>query len=496
MPASREFDWWRRAVFYQVYPRSFADSNGDGVGDLRGIISRLDYLNDDHGGGLGVDAVWLSPTFPSPMADFGYDVADYCDVDPIFGTLDDMDELIAACHERGVALLLDYVPNHSSDQHPWFQESRARRDSAKRDWYVWRDPAPGGGPPNNWQSVFGGPAWTFDASTGQYYLHSFLPEQPDLNWRNLELVQAMHDVLRFWFRRGIDGFRIDVLGRLMKHPDLPDNPPPPDADPPGLRSYNHNFPDVFEAVRGMRAVADEFPGRVLVGEVFGSLMSWPGIYGGDALDGLHLAFNFSYIQERAPDYTPWEAPALRRIAVSADAAMPGDALPCWAFNNHDRDRFLSRQPDDEYAGARARGAALLLLGLRGVPVLYQGEEIGMTNGDVPEEYLQDPARFHDYSRDPVRTPMPWNNSPGRGFTTGEPWLPIGDQPTVAGQEGGPGSLLELLPRCDPAPAPADRRCIRPLPRPLDAGRCLRLPPRCRRLAAGCRCHQHRGIPAR
>ncbi len=443
-------DWWRRAVIYQVYPRSFQDSNGDGVGDLQGLIDRLDYLNDGTPASLGVDAIWLSPTFPSPMKDFGYDVSDYCDVHPDFGTMATMDRLVEECHRRDIRVLLDYVPNHSSDQHPWFQESRSSRQSPKRDWYVWRDPRPDGSPPNNWRGVFGGSAWEFDAASGQYYLHSFLVEQPDLNWRNPEVVEAMHNVLRFWMDRGVDGFRIDVMHMLLKHPDLLDNPENPDWKPgdPELWRYrwvnNVNYPDVYEAVRGIRRVVDEYPGRMVVGEVFGSSAHIAAYYGNEKLDGLHLAFNFHYINQREPVITPWEAPLLAFIARRAEEAMPPGGQPCYAFNNHDRPRFASRHNGDGHGPDRARAAALLLLGLRGTPFVYYGEEVGMLDVDIPEDRLQDPARFHSIGRDPARTPMQWDASPGRGFSSAEPWLPLGPaEINVAAQAADKGSLLSL-----------------------------------------------------
>ncbi|GIW12713.1 MAG: oligo-1,6-glucosidase [Tepidiforma sp.] len=443
-------EWWREAVAYQIYPRSFQDSNGDGIGDLEGIIQRLDYLNDGTRRSLGVDAVWLSPTFPSPMADFGYDVADYCDVHPDFGTLETMDRLIAECHRRGIRVLLDWVPNHTSDRHPWFIESRSSRSNPKRDWYIWRDPKPDGSPPNNWRSVFGGPAWTFDETTGQYYLHSFLKEQPDLNWRNPEVEQAMFDTLRFWFKRGVDGFRIDVIGRILKHPDLPDNPPNPEWQP-GERErfsqiwvYNHNFPDVFEAVKRIRRVFDEYPGTVSVGEVFGTPEEIARFYGDDDERGLHLAFNFHFIHEHGHVITPWEAPVLRRIIGNAEASVPSFSQPCFALNNHDRSRFITRHDADGRGRERARAAPLLLLGLRNTPFLYYGEEIGMADVDIPPERQQDPARFRSVGRDPERTPMQWDTSPGRGFTSGEPWLPFGPlSPNVAEQDSDPDSLLNL-----------------------------------------------------
>lgn len=423
-------EWWKRAVFYQIYPRSYHDSDGDGIGDLQGIIDRLDYLNDGTERSLGINAIWLSPTFPSPMKDFGYDVADYRDVHPDFGDLETMDRLIGECHSRDIRLLLDFVPNHSSDQHAWFQESRSSRVNPKRDWYIWRDAKADGSLPNNWISVFGGPAWTFDDLSGQYYLHSFLKEQPDLNWRNPEVVRAMHDVLRFWLGRGIDGFRIDVMGMVIKHPNLEDNPVNPDyilGDPQerALMNVNNvNYPDVFEAVVGIRDAMDEFPGSVAVGEVFGGADIIARYHGGDDLNGLQLAFNFQLIMRNGIK-TPWDAGLIRGIVTTLETTLPSGAQPCYAFNNHDQPRLLSRQDDDGRGAERARAAALVLLGMRATPFLYYGEEIGMVDGDIPEDKLQDPARFLHIGRDPERTPMQWDGTEGRGFTTGEPWLPFG-----------------------------------------------------------------------
>ena len=442
-------EWWREAVVYQIYPRSFQDSNGDGIGDLQGIIQRLDYLNDGTERSLGVDAIWLSPTYPSPLKDFGYDVADYEDVHPDFGRLSDMDELIAACHARGIRLLLDYVPNHSSDLHRWFVESRASRDNPKRDWYYWRDAQSNGYLPNNWLAVFGGPAWEWDETTGQYYLHSFLKEQPDLNWRNPNVVQAMHDVLRFWMARGIDGFRIDVMGMVLKHPELADNPPNTGFRP-GMHEYDRllhvnmtNYPDVYDAVKGIRRVLDEFPDTVTVGEVFGSAEEIAGYYGDPDAAGLHLAFNFNLLFSDGV-FTRWNAAELRAIVRDAEANLPGHAWPCYALANHDRSRFISRHNHDGRGAERARAAALLLLGLRSTPFLYYGEEIGMADVAVPEDMLQDPARFKSTGRDPERTPMQWNDSPGRGFTTGTPWLPFGPEDiSVAAQIDDPRSLLAV-----------------------------------------------------
>ena len=449
-------DWWRDAVVYQIYPRSYQDSDSDGIGDLEGIIRRLDYLNDGTERSLGVDAIWLSPTFPSPMKDFGYDVSDYRGVHPDFGTQETMDRLIAECHRRGMRLLLDWVPNHTSDEHPWFQESRSSRSNPKREWYYWRDARPDGSLPNNWRSVFGGPAWTLDERTGQYYLHSFLKEQPDLNWRNPEVEAAMHDVLRYWFERGVDGFRIDVMGMIVKHPALADNPPDPawltsESDQPRqLWTNNLNYPDVYAAAQRIRGVFDEYEGRMAVGEVFGSAGDIARFYGdghmgGDA--GLHLAFNFQFIQEHEPAFTAWEAPVLARIVRNAERAIPRESQPCYALGNHDRSRFVSRHDGDGHGQTRGRAAALMLLGLRSTPFVYYGEEIGMEDVDIPEERLRDPARIRTVGRDPERTPMQWHASAGLGFSEAEPWLPCGDGAVnVAAQSSDEDSLLSLYRR--------------------------------------------------
>ena len=446
-------DWWRHAVVYQIYPRSFQDSNGDGIGDLPGVIQRLDYLNDGTENSLGVDAIWFSPTFPSPMKDFGYDVSDYTSVHPDFGTLADMDRLIAECHTRGIRVLLDYVPNHTSDQHLWFVESASSRDNPKRDWYFWRDPRPDGGLPNNWVSQFGGPGWTLDERTGQYYLHSFLPQQPDLNWRNPEVVEAMHDVLRFWFDRGIDGFRIDVINMVMKHPDLADNPPNPrwhegmTDRARFLQVNNRNYPDVFDAVRGLRRVTDEYEGRMLVGEVYGRAEEVAGYYGGVGLDGLHLAFNFNLIVTESWRPAPWAADYIAGVIGHAEATLAEGAQPCYALGNHDQSRFISRHNSDGQGDRRARMAALFLLALRATPFLYYGDEIGMIDAVIPEAQLKDPARFASgRSRDPERTPMQWDDSAGRGFTSGEPWLPFGPDEISVANQGSATSLLTLYRR--------------------------------------------------
>ncbi|CAN5257492.1 alpha-amylase family glycosyl hydrolase [soil metagenome] len=410
--------WWKWGVIYQVYPRSFQDTNGDGIGDLAGVLRRLDHLV-----ALGVDAMWLSPIFPSPMADFGYDVADYCGVDPQFGSLSDADAVIAAAHERGIKLILDFVPNHSSDQHPWFKASRSSRTNPKRDWYIWKDAKPDGSPPNNWQSDFGGSSWEWDEPTGQYYLHAFLKEQPDLNWRNPDVVAAMLDVLRFWFDRGVDGFRIDVLWHIVKSADFADNPPKPGHVRrmgemfDQLQVNNTSQPKAHELAARMRAVADGYPGdRVLIGEIYlpvAELVAW---YGSPDRPQVQ-PFNFQLIN------APWKADAIRTLIADYEAALPPGAWPNWVLGNHDRPRIASRVGE-----AQARVAAMLLLTLRGTPTIYYGDEIGLPDTPIPSELTKDPAELRQpgegVGRDPVRTPMPWSDAPTAGFTTGEPWLPL------------------------------------------------------------------------
>jgi glycosidase len=379
------------------------------------------------------------------MADFGYDVSDYCDIDPRFGTLADFDALLASAHARGIRVVLDWVPNHTSDRHAWFQESRASRDSAKRGWYVWRDPRPDGSPPNNWRSVFGGPAWTLDPESGQYYLHSFLPEQPELDWRNPELVKAMHGTLRFWLDRGVDGFRIDVVHRLAKHPDLPDNPPREGA-PGGFGAqwhcYEENHPDVHRLLRGIRSVLDEYDERMAVGEVYILDPYVVADYYGNG-DELHLAFNFAFL------HAPWSAERFAEETERIESALAERGWPTLVLSNHDVPRHATRYDDPELGERRARLAATMLLTLRGTPFLYQGEEIAMRNVAVPVERMQDPlarSLHPNLSRDGERTPMPWEPGAGAGFTTGEPWLPLGEDAgarNVARQRGDPGSILHL-----------------------------------------------------
>lgn len=444
--------WWQRGVIYQIYPRSFKDSGDDGVGDLQGILEKIDYLNGgapNSGCALGVDALWISPFYPSPMADFGYDVSDYCDVHPLFGDLATFDRLLAAAHRRGIKLIVDYVPNHTSDQHPWFVEARSSRNNPKRDWYLWRDPQPGGGLPNNWGSAFGGPAWSLDAASGQYYFHQFLKEQPELNWRNPALREAMLEVLRFWLDRGVDGFRMDVVGMIVKEAQLRDNPPHPNA-PQGLPDndifgrqlhlYNEDQDDVHPILRDMRRLLDQYEQRCAIGELGYSLPRWVRYYGQNG-DELHLPFNFRLMEQ------PWQARAIRQSVERLEAVLPPFAWPTYVLGNHDNARLASR-----IGQAQARVAALLLLTLRGTPTLYYGDELGLEDGVIPPEKLQDPQGLRlgqARSRDKARTPMPWDASSGAGFSGAEPWLPVSADATtrnVAVQSADPHSLLNLYRR--------------------------------------------------
>ncbi len=433
--------WWDGAAIYQIYPRSFSDADGDGIGDLAGIASRLDHLAGADGA-LGVDAIWLSPIYPSPLHDFGYDISDYTDVAAEYGTLADLNELIAACHARGLRFLMDLVPCHTSIEHPWFMEARAGRDSPKRDWFIWADAGPGGGPPSNWEAAFGGSSWEWDEASGQYYLHSFYPEQPDLNWRNPAVAAAIGDVMRFWFARGVDGFRVDAIFAAIKDDRFRDNPP--DRRPhaiPGLGGdagqdplWSLNRPEVHDVIRHLREVAEEFPGRVLVGEAYLPVEELAGYLGHGADDEFHLAFNFELL------LTPWEHQHLTLAIERSEALHPPDTIPTYALSNHDQSRHATR-----WGSERARAAAFLLITLRGVAVLYAGEEIGMVDADPA--ILPDPP-FDRAGRDGYRTPMQWDATPSGGFTTGTAWLPLVDPASrnVAGQASDPASLLSLYRR--------------------------------------------------
>lgn len=444
----RPHPWWESGTIYQIYPRSFRDTTGTGVGDLAGIIDRLDHVVD-----LGVDAIWLSPIFPSPMADFGYDVADYCGVDPLFGDLATFDRLLKQVHGRGLKLILDFVPNHSSDQHPWFVESRSSRHNPKRDWYIWRDPAPDGGPPNNWISDFGGSAWQFDDATGQYYLHAFLTSQPDLNWRNPDLRAAMFDAMRFWFDRGVDGFRIDVLWHIVKDPGFPDNPPNPDWTPDRterdrlIQRYSTDQPEAHAIAADMRALAEDYGERtgrprVLIGEIFLPNAAHARWFGTPDRPEVHLPFNFQLIENA------WDADVLRRVIADYLASLPEWGWPNWVFGSHDAPRIAARIGEPQ-----ARVAAMLLLTLRGTPTLYQGDELAIGDVPIPADRIRDPQHFRqptlNIGRDRSRTPMPWDARAFAGFSTVEPWLPLNpDWPTrnVAAQDNDRSSMLWLYRR--------------------------------------------------
>lgn len=445
--AAETAEWWRGAAIYQIYPRSFMDSNGDGIGDLPGITAKLDHVAS-----LGVDAIWLSPFFTSPMRDFGYDVADYCDVDPIFGTLADFDALIERTHELGLKVIIDQVYSHTSDQHPWFSESRQSRDNPRADWYVWADAKPDGSPPNNWQSVFGGPAWTWDARRGQYYMHNFLSEQPQLHLHHPQVQQAILDTARFWLERGVDGFRIDAINFSMHDVALTDNPPAPDNGKPRTRLFdfqlhihNQSQPEIPAFLERLRAVLDEYGATFTVAEVGGEdpdpeMKAFTA--GGNRLNSAY-GFDFLYADRLTPQRV---AGALARWPDE-----PGIGWPSWAFENHDAPRAISRWAAPEQAHAYGAMKMLLLTCLRGNIFLYYGEELGLTQVDVPYEALQDPEAIANWpltlSRDGARTPMPWRaDAPQHGFSTGKPWLPFGaDHAALAvdREEADPASLLHL-----------------------------------------------------
>jgi alpha-glucosidase len=428
-----DVSWWRRGAIYQVYPRSFNDADGDGIGDLEGLRRRLPYIAS-----LGAEAIWLSPVFPSPMADFGYDVSDYCDIDPVFGSLADFDRLVAEAHGEGLKVVLDWVANHTSVEHPWFVESRASRDSAKRDWYVWADPADDGGPPNDWVSAFSavGSAWTLDQETGQFYLHSFAPEQPDLNWDNPEVEEAMHDTARFWLDRGVDGLRLDAIIKVAKDPLLRDSR---EADRPRHEDWEDT---IGPRLARLRQVLEGYPDRMMVGELWAhDLPRFLTFLRGD---GMHLAHNFEFVE------LPWDADRYRAFVGDFARLSTGieQAWPCWFLENHDLPRVASRFDDTRQGAARARAVVLMLYALRGTPFLYQGQELGLPDAEVPPDRVVDVD-----GRDPQRSPMPWlrpsRAGAGAGFTTGTPWLPMvadAERLCVEAQEEDPGSTLQLTRR--------------------------------------------------
>ncbi len=409
--------WWQEGIIYQVYPRSFQDSNSDGVGDLQGIINRLSYLQ-----WLGVTILWLSPVYPSPMKDFGYDISDYEAIHPVFGTMADFQQLLDEVHKRGMKLIIDLVPNHTSDMHRWFLESRSSVDNPKRDWYIWADPDVDGNPPNNWLSVFGGPAWEWDEQTGQYYYHAFLKEQPDLNYRNPEVVEAMNNVMRFWLKKGVDGFRVDVMWHMIKDEHLRDNPENPAYQDHMatyeklLPVYSTDQPEVHNIVLGMRKVLDEYDDRMMIGEVYLPVDKLVTYYGIDN-KGAQLPFNFLLLS------TPWDALQISLMVKQYLAALPAGAWPNWVLGNHDQVRIRGRVGNDQL-----RVAAMLLLTLPGTPTMYYGDELGMRDVPIPEDEIHDPQGLNmpgkNLSRDPCRTPMQWDNTAYAGFSDAKPWLRI------------------------------------------------------------------------
>ncbi|PMR68973.1 alpha-glucosidase family protein [Halomonas heilongjiangensis] len=447
--------WWRGGVIYQIYPRSFMDTNHDGIGDLAGITEKLDYVAS-----LGVDAIWLSPFFTSPMLDFGYDVSDYRDVDPMFGTLDDFKALLAKAHGLGLKVMIDQVISHTSEAHPWFQESRADRTNPKADWYVWADPKPDGTPPNNWLSIFGGSAWTFDSRRRQYYLHNFLTSQPDLNFHHPEVRAAQLDNMRFWLELGVDGFRLDTVNFYFHDQKLRDNPPvpagetktlgAPDANPYTWQRhvYDLSRPENLDFLRELRALMDAFPGTTTVGEIgddnpLERMAEYTA--GGDKL---HMAYTFDLLNE------PHSAAYIREV-IERFQRLAGDAWPCWALSNHDVVRSASRWGADEDPIAYPKVALALLFSLRGSVCLYQGEELGLPEAEVPFERIQDPygkVLWPEFKgRDGCRTPMPWDNAEHGGFTAAgvEPWLPVASRQlplSVAEQQDDADSVLSATRR--------------------------------------------------
>lgn len=452
-----ETAWWKGGVIYQIYPRSFQDSKQDGIGDLEGITRRLDYLNDGTPRSLGIDAIWISPIYPSPMKDFGYDISDYCAIDPVFGDLDAFDRLVEEAHKRGVRIIMDLVYNHTSDQHPWFLDSRSSRSSRCRDWYLWHDPAPGGKPPTNWLAAFGGSGWEMDETTGQYYYHSFLKEQPDLNWWNPELREAVYDCMRFWLDRGVDGFRLDVVHFYGKDMQFRNNPRGMTGLTKGLIAYDRykhiydrDRPEVHEIFKEMRKLTDTYPDRMMVGETpyeYGPDVALS--YLGDGEDELHLAFYLKFLLAR------WNARVFKDHIRSLYGALSSKGWPCWVLNNHDVPRNLGRHSlpfitSQETRRMKARAAAVILLTLRGTPFLYYGEELGMRNGSIPRKAIKDPMgkRYWPFykGRDMSRTPMQWDRETFSGFSEKEPWLPLNPdwkEVNVSAQEVRPDSILSL-----------------------------------------------------
>ena len=419
-----QIPWWKRGVIYQIYVRSFADSDGDGIGDLRGIIEHLDYIKDDSEDSLGVDAIWLTPIYPSPLADYGYDVSHYTAIDPVYGNMQDFEELLQECRRRDLKVILDMVLNHTSSEHAWFKESRSSRDNPKRDWYVWRDGGTPGKPPNRWLSVMEGSAWTLDDETGQYFYHAFLPEQPDINWRNPEARKAMLDACRFWLDKGVDGFRLDVINYLFEDEQLRDNPKKVGMRPYEMQKhvYDRCQPEDHDVVRELRDLLDEYPGAMMVGETYTDDPAEAAAYLGDGTDQLHLAFNFDFAM------TKWSARRFQRSIGRWEELIPEAGWPAYFLSNHDMPRHISRLGRLGDRERRARVAAVMLLTLRGTPFLYYGEEIGMPSSSIPRKSLRDPVGIRFWplpvGRDCARTPMQWNGDANAGFSQAEPWLPV------------------------------------------------------------------------
>lgn len=439
------FDWTKSGVIYQIYPRSFKDSNNDGIGDLQGIIDKLDYLNDGSENSFGINAIWISPFYKSPMVDFGYDVSDYYNVDPIFGDLKTFDRLVTEAHFRDIKIILDYIPNHTSDQHPWFIESRSSKDNPKRDWYIWKEPKPEIMPPNNWLSVFGGSVWQFDKKTNQYYMHSFLKEQPDLNWRNPEVVKEMFKVMRFWLDKGVDGFRTDAIYHLIKDDKFRDNPPNPNykagKDDPYLKlidRYNQGHEDTLKIGREFSKILSEKKSRFMVSEAYLDVEGLKKFYK-NIHNGSFAPLNFNLIS------LAWNAAEYKRFLDQFEEALGVGDIPTYVLGNHDRSRVASR-----LGQKRARLAAMLTFTLRGMPFIYNGEEIGMEDGEIKPSQVKDPFEKNvpgiKLGRDPERTPMQWNNQKYAGFSNSKTWLPVAKNYksiNVESEQNDPKSILAL-----------------------------------------------------
>ncbi|MBI4359894.1 MAG: alpha-amylase [Candidatus Jacksonbacteria bacterium] len=439
-------NWFRKSVVYQIYPRSFKDTNGDGVGDLNGIIEKLDYLNDGTDASLGINAIWINPIYKSPMKDFGYDISDYRDIDAIFGTMADFDRLVSEAHQRGIKIIMDFVPNHTSREHPWFQESKSSRDNPRRDWYIWRDPRQDGSAPNNWLSVFGGSAWTIDEATGQYYMHSFLPDQPDLNWRNEEVRDEMADTLRFWLKKGIGGFRMDAVYHLIKDDQFRNDPPNPNynaaRDEPYnalLHVYSTGRSELLETANTLcNILGEQGQDTYMVSEAYLGIPQMMELY--HACDNsLHAPLNFNLMM------LPWNAAEFKKFIDEYEEKLgPGD-WPNYTLGNHDRSRLATR-----LGQSRARLAAMLQFTLRGTPFVYYGDELGMEDVKIPDERCFDPwgknVPGFNVGRDPERTPMQWNANANAGFTNGAPWLPVSPsykEKNIESESRDPNSMLSF-----------------------------------------------------